>query len=47
MPEYFEWSEALAVDISNALTEQKTSEQAMQDAAKAIEEVMEKAGYYE
>ena len=46
VPEYFEWSEALAVEVSNALTDQKTSEQAIKDAAKTVEDVMTKAGYY-
>jgi len=46
VPEYNEWSEALAVEISNAITKQKPPAQAMTDAAKAITDVMTKAGYY-
>ena len=45
IPEFFKLNEALSVELSDAISGGKTPEQALNDAQKSWEEIMEEAGY--
>jgi len=47
IPEWNEIGDRIGIAVSEVLTEQKTAQEALDEAAADVEKIMEEAGYYQ